>query len=221
MAQNDNEALNRLRRTPISWAELETIILSPNVEDLSKLARSEEQQNTYLKCRADIKNEWESIYDYLLCTKFEFGWDWADAPLDSSSGGDKNNLRQRHSTPTFQEYLNDHQQHVKEGKCNIQLKLCINDFPYYLAPGIEHFVLWKLGGDVTPDEIAKAKLDILKDSQLWATMHDRASDRTYEHNLEQRIVNDHAVFLHWINPPHLKSLPGIDHVHIIFHSGQE
>ena len=35
------------------------------------------------------------------------------------------------------------------------------------------------------------------------------------------IDKDHDVFLHWINPPHLKSLPGIDHVHILYRSKEE
>eukprot|EP00581_Thalassiosira_minuscula_P032694 CAMPEP_0183777572 /NCGR_PEP_ID=MMETSP0739-20130205/49376_1 /TAXON_ID=385413 /ORGANISM="Thalassiosira miniscula, Strain CCMP1093" /LENGTH=201 /DNA_ID=CAMNT_0026019733 /DNA_START=40 /DNA_END=642 /DNA_ORIENTATION=+ len=201
MAQDAEEAaINRLRRTPLSWEELETIILSPNVEDLSKLARNEEQTKTYRKRRAEIKHDWVSIYDYLLCTKFDFGWVWADVPPESSGGRDQNNLqhRQKRSTPAFEEILNDQKRPEHEKEHGLKLKLCINDFPYYLAPGIEHFVLWKLGGDVTPDEIVKAKLDILKDSQLWTTMNDPSSNRIERHkNLEKAIVYDHAVFLHW------------------------
>jgi hypothetical protein len=28
--------------------------------------------------------------------------------------------------------------------------------------------------------------------------------------------NDTSVFLHWLNPPELKSLPDVDHIHILF-----
>lgn len=223
MAQNENEAVNRLRRTPLSWAELKAIILSSNLNNLSKLARSEDQTTTYRNRRADIKNEWESIYDYLLCTKF--GFEWVES-VDSSSGDEQNNnlpQRKKRSKPTFQEYLDDLKQREKEGKCNKQLKLCLNDFPYYLAPEIEHWILWKLGGDVTADEITNAKSEILKGSQLWVAMDNGQKPGSTENsnNLEQLTVNDPEVLLHWINPPHLKSLPGIDHVHIIFHSGRE
>jgi hypothetical protein len=63
-----------------------------------------------------------------------------------------------------------------------------NDFPYYLEDDIQHWVLWKLGGTCTPDDIAEGQRQI--QTAIQATE-----------------------FLHWINPPHLKSLPDIDHVH--------
>ncbi|KAL7532493.1 hypothetical protein ACHAXR_007664 [Thalassiosira sp. AJA248-18] len=232
MAQSDeNEALNkRLLRIPLSWPELKTIILSPNIDDLSKLARSVEQQKAYRIGRDNIKNEWKSIYDYILCTKFEFEWVWtgdASSEVDSSNSsgghrdGDNNNnsQRQKRSNPTFQEYLNGQQQSEKEGNSNTPIfNLCLNDFPYYFSPGIQHWVLWKLGGEVTPGEIATAKLDIMGKNRAQGATNGMVSDCTEcgRNNLEQ-IVNDHEVFLHWVNPPHLKSLPGIDHVHILFH----
>ena len=76
---------------------------------------------------------------------------------------------------------------VKESK----IALKPNDFPYYFATGIEHWCLWKLSDDVNDAEIEQAKRD-LKD------MHGDVID-----------------FLSWKNPPHLKSLPDIDHAHIL------
>ena len=66
-------------------------------------------------------------------------------------------------------------------------------------------MLWKLGGVVTADEITQAKKDILQKCQSHTLV-------------EEDVANNDEVFLHWINPPHLKSLPGIDHVHILYRS---
>ena len=66
-----------------------------------------------------------------------------------------------------------------------------NDFPYYFAEGIEHWCLWKLCEDVTDAEIEEAKEDL------------------------QNMHGDVVAYLAWRNPPHLKSLPDIDHIHIL------
>mmetsp|Transcript_35180 Transcript_35180/g.84885 ORF Transcript_35180/g.84885 Transcript_35180/m.84885 type:complete len:230 (-) Transcript_35180:12-701(-) len=221
MAQSEKEASDRLRQTPLSWSELQAIILSPNDDDLSKLARSEEQTKTYRLRRAEIKSEWESIYDYLLCAKFGFEWVWAAAATvasaDSSGEGDNTQRRRKRSRPSFQEYADEQKLGEREVNCTAPLNLSLNDFPYYLAPGIQHFVLWKLGGWITPEEIAKAKSDILKGSRSPETTNNTQRSHCIggKDNLDQ-ILNDRGVFLYWINPPHLKSLPGIDHVHILF-----
>mmetsp|Transcript_8382 Transcript_8382/g.12125 ORF Transcript_8382/g.12125 Transcript_8382/m.12125 type:complete len:139 (+) Transcript_8382:202-618(+) len=66
-----------------------------------------------------------------------------------------------------------------------------NDFPYYTAEGIEHWCLWKLCADVEDEEIDQAKQEL------------------------QEMHGDIVSFLSWRNPPHLKSLPDIDHIHIM------
>ncbi|GAX22425.1 hypothetical protein FisN_14Hu039 [Fistulifera solaris] len=65
-----------------------------------------------------------------------------------------------------------------------------NDFPYCFEESVQHWILWKLGADCTVEDIQKAKKEL--QSQL--------------------LVQD---MLHWVNPPRLQSLPGIDHVHIL------
>lgn len=208
---NDYVERNRLRRTPLSWPEMKSIISSPNVEDLSKLARSEEQSRSYQRWRANIKDEWETIYDYLLCTKFGYDWIWTDdAQVGMDSGCHTNNTKStrlkrslKPSPPQRQQHL----QHDDDACTSSQLKLCKNDFPYYFEPGIQHWVLWKLGGRVTQNEITSAKISIWK---------------IFESSLEmiavgKILVSDPDLFLHWENPPELQSLPGINHIHIIFH----
>ena len=81
----------------------------------------------------------------------------------------------------------------------VRKRLLRNDFPYYFDTRVEHWILWKLGGGdegITLDEIDQAKAD-----------------------LRQQLVNVEDV-LHWVNPPALKSIPDIDHVHILCLRGE-
>ena len=224
----EDEAMSRLRCTPLSWPELTEIILSTDTDELSKLARSDERSKTYRAFRDGINDEWESIYDYLLCDKFGFEWAWADAPPvetgigggDHPANGDDVRRRKR-SKPTFREYVGGQRIHEKEGTRGTQyLNLCINDFPYYYSSGIQHWILWKLGGVVTSDEVADANREILR---RGISKHDATQQHGRLKGKEdfEEIITDHDVFLHWVNPPHLKSLPGIDHVHILFHGTPE
>lgn len=72
-----------------------------------------------------------------------------------------------------------------------QKVLVQNDFPYYNGPGIEHYVLWKLCEDITDADIEEAKQQLRQD------------------------LGDVVDILWWKNPPHLKSLPDLDHIHIL------
>jgi hypothetical protein len=66
-----------------------------------------------------------------------------------------------------------------------------NDFPYCVQDNIEHYVLWKLREAITSREILDAR------------------DR-----LTSEPIRSMAI-LQWINPPNLKSIPEIDHVHFL------
>jgi hypothetical protein len=74
----------------------------------------------------------------------------------------------------------------------IHMSLVQNDFPYYMVDHIEHWVLWKLGGVCSDSDIDKAKSQLLGSGRFFADE-----------------------LLHWANPPHLKSLPEVDHIHIL------
>lgn len=65
-----------------------------------------------------------------------------------------------------------------------------NDFPYNMESNVEHYILWKTKEALTPTDIDEAKRELSTRLPVVKT-------------------------LHWINPPHLKSLPEIDHVHIL------
>ena len=117
-----------------------------------------------------------------MCKKFQ-------CLLDEDLG-----LKKR-SKPTFEEWRDR-----KDEKTRTVLSL--NDFPYYFDEGIEHWVVWKLGGGISVIEIDNGKMQILTEAGCS--------------NME--LINDSSVFLHWLNPPELKSLPDVDHCHILFRS---
>ena len=152
----------------LTWDELIQIV--DKEKNLAKLSRSVEQQKEYTIATREIKRQWRSVYDHILHSKFGF----EKRVVESDTQG-----------PVWETYPP-----LSEVKTP-QKVLVLNDFPYYNAPGIYHYVLWKIGGDVTDLEIEEAR------EELCSTLGD---------------VED---LLHWKNPPHLKSLPDIDHIHIL------
>jgi len=75
--------------------------------------------------------------------------------------------------------------------------LAMNDFPYFVASGIEHWCLWKIGGDVTTEDIDEALIML----RYWSK--ERLTSRTLIDSLS------------FVNPPNLKSVKAIDHAHIL------
>lgn len=158
------------RTEPLEWEELVDIITIQN--DLAKLSRSIEQQKAYEIYKRDLLKHWKSVIDHVLCDKFPQVFQSKTCPETSLW----------HAHPSIPDATSSG---IEESV------LVRNDFPYYMADGLEHWILWKLGPPITERDIEKAK------SQLQ-------NERFRPHHL-----------LHWINPPHLKSLPQIDHVHFI------
>ena len=74
------------------------------------------------------------------------------------------------------------------------IAITLNEFPYNMENNIEHYIVWKLGNEnITEDDISNAKEEISLNNQNYY----------------------HIDFIHWTNPPHLKSIPDIDHIHIL------
>ena len=70
-----------------------------------------------------------------------------------------------------------------------------NDFPYCVQDNIVHYVLWKLKEPITPHEILEARETLQSPS--------------IENMIRAKEI------LQWVNPPNLKSIPEIDHVHFL------
>ncbi|GKY95786.1 hypothetical protein MPSEU_000539300 [Mayamaea pseudoterrestris] len=86
--------------------------------------------------------------------------------------------------------------HVPRPSSTQPLKvLAENSFSYHVGENVCHWILWKLGEDCTEDDVADAEMEL----------RSRLQD-----------VRD---FLHWKNPPHLQSLPHINHRHILVLKG--
>lgn len=151
------------RTTKLEWEELQDILKVPEENQIARMSRSVEQQRDYEIYKKEIEKTWRSVLDHILVTKL--GCEVIE----------------------------------KEGKLQaikpeseVVTKVVLNDFPYYLADGVEHWVLWKLNDSIHDHDVEEAK----------ATIRVQRSNQV-------------ADFLHWINPPHLQSLPQIDHVHIL------
>ena len=144
------------------WKELVEIIKEE--KDLAKLSRNEEQQRDYEIFRYHLKQQFKSVGDYILCSKFghdktrEHGLWLANPQLSNVSTSRK--------------------------------ILAPNDFPYFTDKGITHYILWKTKSDINQQDIADAEVELRSRMEV-------------------------ADILHWVNPPHLKSIPEIDHVHYL------
>lgn len=188
------------------WEDLRDII------DNNKFPiwRHVDQETTYRLYSQKLKQEWKSVYDFVLHTKFNFG----KRLVQRDNGGHRGSSIQSveeydyesivKQIPTLPEIPSPPRGHVWESydtycavnnnmeqEMDSQRLLAKNDFPYYMEDGIEHWCLWKLGGnDVNDADINWAKEELNKNGNITEMMH-------------------------WINPVHLKSLPDIDHAHIV------
>lgn len=167
-----NETLQVVGRTsatdpPMTWDELHDAIVVRN--DLDPLFRSPQVHDRYTQHRLELSQTYDSVYDYILHSKFNLPRQW-------------NPQASRWHVPYST---------TSTSACPLTA-LVPNDFPYCTAPGIEHWVFWKVGASITDDEIAQALQNLHDDPKVRAT-----------------------ATIHWENPPHLRSLPGIHHYHIL------
>mmetsp|Transcript_14439 Transcript_14439/g.17553 ORF Transcript_14439/g.17553 Transcript_14439/m.17553 type:complete len:229 (+) Transcript_14439:41-727(+) len=205
---------NSFATTKYTWEDLTGIILHQRFP----IYRHVEMETTYRLYSQKLKREWKSVYDFILHCKFNF--ERKLSPVDqkimgvqqsyatssrsqhlTNAGGNTlpgdmntNNLETLPNIPSPpQGYVWEAYPYISD-KCNqtTQRILARNDFPYYFEDGIDHWCLWKLGpDDVTEDDIEWGKEEL------------------------KMKFDDVLELQHWINPEHLKSLPGIDHAHLI------
>lgn len=149
----------------MSWEEVKDVVTRG---DLAVLGRSKEQQEEYDTFYNKTKAEWRSIADFLLATKFDYEV-FEDIQLEKK-------------------YVSRTDIVLQE-----RLKFAPNDFPYYFEDGIDHFILWKLGGVITEEEAINAAVRLRNENSKY---------------------KDHVIY---INPPHLKSIPEIEHAHVLLY----
>lgn len=162
------------RTVPLEWEEIVYAVEN----DMALLSRSVTQQRDYEIYKRDLLREWSSVLDHVISTKFPETFQ--AVPDDAADG------RLRAHPPLAEAAA------AASSSNSFQTALVPNDFPYYMANGLEHWVLWKLGGPCSDEDVARAKQELVR-----------------EHGLDANQI------IHWVNPPNLQSLPAIDHVHII------
>jgi hypothetical protein len=153
-------------RAPIpllTWVRVKKII---EKGELALLGRSDTQQQEYDAFREGLVHEWDSVGDFILHTKFGIG---ASINLQSS---------RKYS----------HRDEITSSR----IVVGPNDFPYNFEPGICHVIVWKIGGDLTTEDINEC-IQQIKNSNAG--------------------LRDLAMY---INPPALKSIPDVDHAHILY-----
>ncbi len=180
-----------------SWSDLKEVIAR---NELASLQRSVQQERFYRNYSNKMKRYWRSVYDFVLHHKFDFEkvailppTQTIDSFIEYHSQdceGDLSSLPDLTAPPPGMQWTLKKPYNCKEHPPNQNQVLARNDFPYYFEDDMEHWCLWKLGGDVTEEEIEKAIQDMRKSGSFQD-------------------------FVHWVNPIHLKSLPDIDHAHIV------
>ena len=157
-----------------TWDQLQDIVHNG---DPTMHSRSMQVQEQYVLHSREIKQSWRSMNDYILHSKFEM------EKVEINVNGERKFV----SSPSLEEC---------KAEQRVEKRLLLNEYPYFVCEGIEHWCLWKLGGQVSQQEVDAAIGE-----------------------LEQRMERDgHGALkdvLTWVNPPHLQSIPDIDHAHLL------
>jgi Protein of unknown function (DUF3605) len=147
------------RDEPLSWAELERALLES--KGLERLLRSRETQAAYEAHLERLAAAWHSVADYVLVTQLGH-----TRVVDAESGLLRAGAAVS-SAPVF----------------------VPNDFPYHVAPGIEHHLLWCCAGPLSEREVAEL-VEVHRPAASWQV-------------------------LRFVNPPRLRSIKAIWHAHVL------
>ena len=180
------------REEPLTWSEL-TMFIHQQPPDLARLTRSKRSQTTYQIFNYHMKQQYVSSTDYILISKFDFDAVAVPAPDAVGDSGDdrQNQVDDGTTTTDCRRRRRWRAQPSLEETTETRSILIENDFPYHFDDGIKHFILWKLKGDgISEQEIQESKQQLQTKFKTTST-------------------------LHWRNPPSLRSILAIDHVHIL------
>ena len=241
---------------PFTWPQLKKLFQDPdtpkNQDDyhipsdhpnLPLYRRSIAAQALYEQHKNYLDDNWRSPYDFLVVSKLgeRFGFEKVLVnTIDSENTntnriGDncKQNNNNKCSTPDGYVYqarpsLTQASKYTIENGITY-LRLVLNDFPYDVDEGIEHWCLWKIGGTCSTEGITREELTwALKELPLLKADGKSGSGciitegqepavsfrDTSESSTIPRIDLDTRTF-YWVNPPHLQSMPEIHHAHIL------
>lgn len=223
------------------------IYISSDHPNLALFRRSLAAQALYEQHKKYLDNNWKSAYDYLVYSKFgeEFGIEKVTVSKDDGieenevkpTEDDCNQTNNKDCLTKGYMYraspsLAQASKYTIENRLTY-LRLVLNDFPYDVDEGIEHWCLWKIGGTSCTERISREELTwALKELKHLQADENSGSSRIIDRNdtsnsldksrssLMQQTDPDQqpASILDtffWVNPPHLQSMPEIHHAHIL------
>ena len=151
---------------PLTWAE---IVAKTKRREIF-YGRSREKLAEYQLHKQKVAEEWDSIDSYCRSRYFN---------LQPTSLVDHKKSLDAADAVTLQQHADD--------VTTCQVNLCVNDFPYYVEEGVEHWVLWSLSH--------------LGHSAVMSEVHKRFPSSSYDVCLQE-------------NPLEVKSVKSIWHVHV-------
>lgn len=165
--------------SPMDWNTLQAIVADGSVSVMRRLGRSRETLQSYREFKERINETYSSIVDKIMIDVFKCDWkvneDGKMEHVPTAHGWSAGSL----SGPPSRSALGPH-----AGPFFVK-----NDFPYNLAPGIEHYLLW--------------------------SDHVMSADEIDIHLQSDPIAKQSSSRLTFVNPVELQSIPDIHHVHVL------
>lgn len=250
---------------PFAWARLIELFRKPSATDqqydtnannfipsdhpnLALFRRSIRAQKSYEEHKQYLAMYWKTPYDYMIIRKFGADFGFTKVVLSRDDSSQDNSIidqSEDESTITSNQHmyqastsLSQASKYAIDHKITY-LSLVLNEFPYDVEEGIEHWCLWKIGGSsitegIVSDELVWAvrELECLQpdeSSGSWCiykgsdataancngTSFLDGSNVTYARQVGKSRPMSIEDTLYWVNPPHLQSMPEIHHAHIL------
>ncbi|KNE55297.1 hypothetical protein AMAG_01204 [Allomyces macrogynus ATCC 38327] len=187
--------------TALSWPQCQQLVANGHVDALLRLPA---EIDRYQAWTATIKAQYASAEDFILSTVFS-------APP---------------AHPGAKPIIADRAAAIRDPHTP-RVVLRLNDFPYNLRPGIEHWVLWRLDA-----ELPNAEIVAIVDAWIH---HGHALGGTSPYIVPLPATGDAAAigdaalggahtsngveWCFWVNPPARKTIAGVWHAHILVHWG--
>jgi len=215
---------------PFSWSEIIHLFTDPydfhdktnnyipsDHPNLAQFRRSLAAQHLYEEHKTYLNNNWKSPYDYLVYSKFgnEFGFKKELVKVDNPSQEIKlnhcNNKVLVTSPEGYRFQCNPSLSQASDytiQNCLTYLKLVLNDFPYDVEEGIQHWCLWKIGGTCRTEGILMEELQwALQELNSFPSegVGCGSSLIVKQNELTESAVPMKFSTFYWVNPPHLQS----------------
>ena len=135
---------------------------------INTIDRTPAGQEIYDRYKREVLSKWVSMGDMILHTVFNIQYDTNQSGMM---------YVKPNTMPT-----------------DVKLELTPNEFAYPICSNMRHYVLWKLNGYITEQDVSSMTEDVFKKNNI-------------------------TDYIYWNNPPCKRSIPGIEHVHIIAQVG--